>query len=157
MTSARQIDANRRNARASTGPKTVAGRKRTAQNPRRHGLSLSVMVDPRRSGEIDALARIIVGKATEDAGAQDLARRVVEAQIDLVRLRQARQALFARHMLERSAKLEGSDEFGAVLSNLSKKLTLLDRYERRALSRRKFAVRDLDAWQRVVAPRVCHS
>ena len=41
MTSARKLEANRRNARASTGPRTAAGKARAAQNARRHGLSLA--------------------------------------------------------------------------------------------------------------------
>lgn len=39
MTSDRQIDANRRNAQASTGPKTPDGKMRSSQNAYRHGLS----------------------------------------------------------------------------------------------------------------------
>ena len=35
-----KIEANRRNARASTGPRTAAGKARAAQNARRHGLNL---------------------------------------------------------------------------------------------------------------------
>jgi hypothetical protein len=38
MASQRQIEANRRNAERSTGPKTAAGRAASSQNSRRHGL-----------------------------------------------------------------------------------------------------------------------
>ena len=38
--SARKIKANRANARASTGPRTKAGKERAAKNSRRHGLSV---------------------------------------------------------------------------------------------------------------------
>lgn len=38
MASKRQIEANRRNALNSSGPKTMAGRKASSQNSRRHGL-----------------------------------------------------------------------------------------------------------------------
>lgn len=37
---------SRPNARKSTGPKGTAGRRRAAQNARKHGLSLAIMSDP---------------------------------------------------------------------------------------------------------------
>jgi len=39
MTTQRQSDANRTNAKASTGPRTAAGKRQVAQNARRHGLT----------------------------------------------------------------------------------------------------------------------
>ncbi len=39
MTSSRKINTNRENARKSTGPSSVAGKQRAAQNARRHGLT----------------------------------------------------------------------------------------------------------------------
>lgn len=61
MSAARRREANRANARASTGPKTRAGKARSAGNARRHGLSLPALRDPALSHEIVALARAIVG------------------------------------------------------------------------------------------------
>ena len=66
----------------------------------------------------------------------ELARRVAEAQLDLVRIRQVRQQLLVDNV--RSAK--SADE-GA----LADQLVALDRYERRAFSRRKFAIREFCA------------
>jgi hypothetical protein len=42
------------------------------------------------------------------------------------------------------AKPEGPDKFAIVLSDLGAQLTMMDRYERRAQSRRKFAIREFD-------------
>ena len=42
-------------------------------------------------------------------------------------------------------KPQGAEKFAHILSDLAPKLVAIDRYERRALSRRKFAIRDFDA------------
>src|SRR5215472_16646518 len=46
MTSLRQIEANRRNARFSTGPTSEEGKRRSRQNAVRHGLTAETVVDP---------------------------------------------------------------------------------------------------------------
>ena len=45
MTSFRQIEANRRNARRSTDPTTEDGKRRSRQNAVRHGLSAETVVE----------------------------------------------------------------------------------------------------------------
>jgi hypothetical protein len=47
------------------------------------------------------------------------------------------------HGLE--TKPEGPEKFATILSDMGRRLAAMDRYERRALSRRKFAIRAFDA------------
>ena len=118
---------NRANARASTGPRTREGKASVARNARKHGLSLPVLHDPALSREVESLARAI---AQADPPRYELACRVAEAQIDILRVRRARHDILS----------------GAVVDpDAVKTFAAMDRYERRALSRRKFAIREFDA------------
>jgi hypothetical protein len=51
MTSFRQIEANRRNAQLSTGPKTKEGKSRSRRNAVRHGLTAETVIDALESAE----------------------------------------------------------------------------------------------------------
>ena len=51
MTSLRQIEANRRNARLSTGPVTEEGKKQSRQNALRHGLTAETVIDALEDAE----------------------------------------------------------------------------------------------------------
>ena len=51
MTSLKQIEANRRNAQHSTGPRTEAGKQRSSRNAVRHGLTAETVIGPLEDAE----------------------------------------------------------------------------------------------------------
>src|SRR5271170_8104920 len=94
MTTSRQVTANRANARASTGPRSAAGKMRAARNAMRFGLSIPVMADPALNRDVEALARLIAGGGA-NAKMVELALPIAEAQVDLLRVRRARNAILS--------------------------------------------------------------
>jgi hypothetical protein len=64
MSSDKQIEANRRNARKSTGPRTAAGKARASRNSRKHALCTISRNNPLYAYRIDAIARGICSEAT---------------------------------------------------------------------------------------------
>jgi hypothetical protein len=95
MASERQIAANRRNARKSTGPRSGAGRKRASRNAYRHGLTLSITSTAAFAKQLDILVRKIAGDS-EDAIVLERARAIAQAELDLARVRRAKLALIER-------------------------------------------------------------
>ena len=105
MSSFRQIEANRRNARLSTGPVTEDGKRKSRQNALRHGLTAETVIDALEDAEDYAAFEMAV---TADYDAQSAVERELVLRLAslLWRLRRAtaiESGLFeiqARHLLQ---------------------------------------------------------
>jgi hypothetical protein len=105
---------------------------------------------------IEAIALKIAGPGAE-VEALEIAQRIAEAEIDVNRVRDIRRRLITgwmtdpghhgilRQWLPLQSAIEGDEKLAEVVAERASQLAALDRYERRALSRRKFAVRRFDA------------
>ena len=132
MATQKQIDANRRNAKRSTGPKTAAGRAKSSRNAYRHGLSRSLPLDdPAFRARMDKLMQDFLdgNEPTDDNMAA--AAEAAEAQL---RLLQAQ-----------TVRVEAMKEIIEVCDDLKKFRLLyrLDRYVHRAQSKRRRATEKL--------------
>jgi len=136
MTSEAKVAANRRNAQRSTGPRTALGKAHVRRNAVRHGLAAVVVGDLDAAAEVDRVADTLYGP-----GACCLERAqalvIAEAQVTLKQVRRTRANIMQKMLpptpgldAQKSASIMGLDQ-----------LLRLERYERRALSRRKRAVR----------------
>ena len=82
--SKRKLRANRLGKPAGTGPTSAAGKARSAQNARKHGLNVAVMYDPDVGADVAFMAEEIAPgcQVPELIGRE---RRIAEAQVDLMR------------------------------------------------------------------------
>ncbi len=85
----RQPNASSPTRRGPTGPRTAAGKMRSRRNAYRHGLAMPVCLDPTVSAQVEKVAQQIAGPCASET-VMRLARQAAEAQIDVVRSRQAR-------------------------------------------------------------------
>ena len=133
MTSTRKLEANKRNASRSTGPRTPGGKLRSRHNARRHGLATPVENDFEAAARIESLAAILA-HGSNDFERTEQSRAVAGCHFDLRRIRAARHDIFFT-----MGDLENLDrnELEAALQTIEK----ISRYERRALSKRKLALR----------------
>ena len=131
MTSERQLTANRTNAKKSTGPISASGKHRSRQNAHRHGLAISADRDPLLSAEVRQMAHIL-SRARGEPHITSTTQAAAAAEIDLLRISKIRTTIFdAFHNSEKSLQ---------DIIRLNENLGKLDRYERRAFSRRRRAL-----------------
>jgi hypothetical protein len=149
MTSPAQIAANRRNAMRSTGPRTATGKARSRCNAFRHGLSLPLSADNFFAAQIEELTEKITAFAGEP---REAVRVVAETQLEVARVQRARIEAINRSIRQQSSGADDglSDETrrSLAIAEIAPTLTAFDRYERRALSRRRKAMRALESCQR---------
>ena len=156
MTPPTKILPNQHNARANISSKSVTRNARSSANARRHGLAVPIWSDPTLAAEATALAKHIAGAAAS-ARVMDHAIEVADAQIEVVRVRRWRLDLMHQRLSlllledpdDPACELRGDAEVSLkkalIVSDLTPQLQLLDRYERRAVSRRNRAIQSLTA------------
>jgi hypothetical protein len=160
MASERRQVANQKNAKQSTGPRTAQGKFRAKLNALRHGLATKQTALP----QIERMARAICGiGATRLLYEEALNVAVSQFMLDAVRV--ARVATIKLTVAPKSAEQVGDSGEPApkgevrvaseepseiegdrgVLLRALPELARYDRYERRALSRRRRAIRSFVA------------
>ncbi|MGX1166135.1 hypothetical protein AB7M16_002401 [Bradyrhizobium sp. USDA 372] len=124
MTSIRQIEANRSNAKRSTGPKTAGGKMRSSRNALRHGLARSDISDAAEAANLAVAIAAGLGRQVTPDAAMALAR----SKLARLRIRSLRQAVLAALLT------------GPLPADL-KGLQGLERYDRAALVQQKRTLR----------------
>src|SRR6516225_7908049 len=155
MTSESKIAANRRNSRRSSGPRTHTGKLKVSRNALRHGLAAATLRDSGIAAEVDRLATAIAGE-NADAVQREQALIIAESELSLLRVRAVRTNILEQ--MRATAAEEGrsrGDQANAVLPGVIggpylDQLRRLERYERRAVSKRQAAIRKLLDVQLVV-------
>ena len=124
MTSEAKIAANRRNAQRSMGPRTAPGKARVRRNALKHGLAARLLRDFGEAAEGERIAAAICASELDSID-REQAQIIAETQAALGQVRRIR-----AQIMEEPASAPFVDH-----------LLRLERYEQRALSRRKRAVR----------------
>jgi hypothetical protein len=157
MSSAKQIEANRKNAQKSKGPRTAEGKGRASRNSRKHALNTISHNNPLFAQRIEAIAREICPERANSA-LWEQALIIGECTTVLVCVQATRIALIEQSLGSASAHKADADGAGRAelgrpqcepaaprdeleaMGLAARELDRLQRYERRALSRRKQAI-----------------
>ena len=130
MATDKQTAANKRNAKTSTGPRSKAGKRRVSRNAVKHGLAAAAVDEETNAMAERLLADHFPGQDCSVI-ARERARDIAELQSLIIRARAAKAELLN----------SASDE--PDLGELLDQYRRIDRYEHRALSRKKTLLRDM--------------
>jgi hypothetical protein len=151
MATERQIEANRRNAQKSTGPRSASGKKQSSKNAYKHGSSTPTSI---KVVEVETLAGQIAGPA-KDRKLSEFARAIAEADIRLKEIGNWKIAIIEGAKMvsiDPAAELGDDSQLSEAICNQLPKLVRLLRYENREAGRRDRAIRKLI---RMAHPVVC--
>jgi hypothetical protein len=137
MTSTRKSESNKRNASRSTGPRTPGGKLRSRTNARRHGLATPVEHDSEARGRIEYLTAILA-EGSHDCERIEQSRILAACHLDLHRIRSARYEVFLT--IDNLENASCND-----LETAMRAMDKINQYERRALSKRRRALRKSEA------------
>jgi hypothetical protein len=122
-----KVIANRKNAKASSGPRSTAGKRRASRNAVRHGLAVDVDSDPAWHDGVEVLTKILCltqGGQRNPERCREAARAAIEQQ----RIRQIR-----TRVLNKLSTNRGAVDYHSNLNDVL------------AISRRKRAFKFVDA------------
>ena len=144
MTSPQKIQANGLNSRKSSGPRTIAGRQKAARNSLRHGLTSISHDGASDCALIEQLIEAHCG-AERDPRVRMQARLVAESELVLRSVRERQLDTIERRLATatRSATKRTILDEHEAMKAAAPDLKRMERYERRAWSRLKRAMRDL--------------
>lgn len=138
----RVAEANRQNAQASTGPRTKSGKVRSSQNARKHGLSAASHTVVEEEQTKARIATSILSGIEVDAEVTAAAESFADACHELMRVRAYKLGVYCR-LLKSMLQAEQSEDAPRAVQDALFALAPLERYERRAFSRRKYIARRL--------------
>jgi hypothetical protein len=144
-TSDAKIRANRRNAFRSSGPRTAAGKQRSRQNARKHGLSVPLDTD---DPEIDELVQVLPEPKCSIGEVREMMRSVAKEQCEVARVQRTRVNIINRQ-IEKMAdngdqSVTAEERIARATAAIVPDLEALDRYERRAVSSLRKKIRNLE-------------
>ena len=149
MTSTKQVQANRENAKLSTGPRTEEGKKRTSRNALKHGFRAKDPLIPGEDPEEFARhgAELVVEFAPVSVVEQNLVEQLVDITWRLKRFGRIEAAII-NDLFDKAAEQEGNQDkdgeqlLGNALAD-SHALNRLSRYEAQLARRYHNAMKEL--------------